>query len=158
VTRVQRQRPDGSRTQREIIRHPGSVVLLPCVDEQHVCLIRNYRMAVGQTLVELPAGTLEAGEPPDVCAVRELKEETGYEAGTLTELTSFFAAPGILDEHMHLFLATQLTGGSPQREPDEEIENWVVSWDKALEMIRNGEIRDAKTIVGLLYYTQFHRA
>lgn len=155
VQRVSRTRPDGSVKQREVIRHPGSVVLVPCVDRDHVCLIRNYRMAVSQTLIELPAGTLEANEPPDVCAARELKEETGYVAGRLTELTSFFAAPGILDEQMHLFLAEDLTAGDACREADEEIENLVVRWADAIEMIQRGEIRDAKTIVGLLYCQRF---
>ncbi len=155
VVRVVHDRPDGTQTSREVVRHPGSVVLVPCVDSDRVCLIRNFRPAVGKTLIELPAGTLEPHEPPDICAARELIEETGYRAGALTELTSFFAAPGILDEQMHVFAATDLTPGPPAREADEEIDNFIVSWDQALNMIRTGEIHDAKTIVGLLFYHNF---
>lgn len=155
VHRVTRPLPDGSTHQREIIRHRGCVVVIPRLEPQHVCLIRNHRVAVGETLVELPAGTLDAGESPADCAERELIEETGYRPGRLQYLTSFFAAPGILDERMHLFLATELTAGSPQREKGEEIENLVVPWDDALGMIERGEIRDAKSIVGLLFHQQF---
>jgi ADP-ribose pyrophosphatase len=158
VQRVKRRLADGRVKQREVIRHVGSVVILPVVDDRQICLIRNYRVAVDQPLIELPAGTLEVGEPPRECAERELIEETGYRAGRLQHLTSFFAAPGILDELMHLFLATELTAGPPQREAEEEIENLLVTWDQALTMIQTGEIRDAKTIVGLLFRHQWPAA
>jgi ADP-ribose pyrophosphatase len=151
VERLQRKLADGTLKQREIVRHPGSVVIVPLLNDCRVCLIRNFRMAVDRPLVELPAGTLEQGEQPADCAARELIEETGYRAGRLERLTSFYAAPGILDEHMHLFLATDLTPGPPQREAGEEIENLIVSWDEALAMIEHGEIRDAKTMVGLMF-------
>jgi ADP-ribose pyrophosphatase len=101
---------------------------------------------------------LEPDEPPLETAHRELIEETGYRAGQLKLMTAFFAAPGILDEWMHLFLATELTAGSPAREPGERIENYVVTVDHALDMVRRGEIHDAKTIVGLLFYQQFSRS
>jgi ADP-ribose pyrophosphatase len=151
VQRLRRQLADGTVMHREIVRHPGSVVILPLVDDNRVCLIRNFRMAVGQPLIELPAGTLELGERPIDCAARELAEETGYRAGRMELLTSFFAAPGILDEHMHLFLATDLTAGPPQREAGEEIDNLIVDRAEALAMIQRGEIRDAKTLVGLMF-------
>jgi ADP-ribose pyrophosphatase len=141
--------------QREVVRHPGSVVIVPCVDDEHICLIRNYRLSVDQALIELPAGTLEDGESPHACAERELIEETGYRAAELSELTAFYAAPGILDEYMHLFLANGLTPGVAAREPGEEIENLVVTWDDALQRIARREIRDAKTIVGILFCRQF---
>ena len=102
--------------EREVIRHPGSVVVLPLVGDDKVCLIRNYRAAVDEDLLELPAGTLEPSEPPQACAERELTEETGYTCQRCEKLTSFFAAPGILDEHMHLFAAHDLTAGAPARE------------------------------------------
>lgn len=151
VERLRRELADGTVKQREIIRHPGSVVLVPRVDCDRVCLIRNFRMAAGQPLIELPAGTLEPGESPADCAARELIEETGYRAGRLELLLSFYAAPGILDERMHLFVATELTPGPPQREAGEEIENVVVDWAEALAMIERGEICDAKTMVGLMF-------
>ncbi len=156
VERVVQTGSDGKLHQRQVVRHPGSVVILPCVDDKHICLIRNYRVAVGKTLIELPAGTLEPGEDPQATAFRELIEETGYRAEHMQRLHAFYAAPGILDEQMALFAATGLTAGEPEREAGEQIENLLVSWEEALDMVRLGEICDAKTIVGLLYW-QLHR-
>ena len=155
VERVKRDCADGTTVQKEIIRHPGSVVILPILDDNQVCLIHNFRMAVNQPLLELPAGTLEPGEAPLHCAERELTEETGYTAGKFEGLTSFLAAPGILDERMHLYLATDLTAGQPDREAGEEIENVILPFEETLEFIRTGVIEDAKTIVGLFWYRQF---
>ena len=152
IERVVQTDSDGKLHQRQVVRHPGSVVILPCVDDEHVCLIRNHRVAVGKTLIELPAGTLEPGEDPQATAFRELIEETGYRAKQMQRLHAFYAAPGILDEQMMLFAATGLTAGEPEREAAEQIENLLVSWDEALDLIRRGEICDAKTMVGLLYW------
>jgi ADP-ribose pyrophosphatase len=152
VESVERTAPDGSVRLREVVRHPGAVTILPIVDDEHVCLIRNYRVAVARTLIELPAGTLEPGEDPATTAERELIEETGYRAGRIEKLHEFLLSPGILDERMHLYVATDLTAGDAHREPGEEIENLVVPWTTALEWVRNGQIEDAKTIVGLLLY------
>jgi ADP-ribose pyrophosphatase len=157
VVRVQQATPSGGMHPRDVIRHPGSVVLLPIVDEDKVCLIRNFRIAVGKTLIELPAGTLEPGEDPMTTAARELIEETGYRAKHLLHLHSFYAAPGILDERMRLVLATGLTAGEPEREIGEEIENLLVPWEDAMDMVLDGQIEDAKTIVGLLYYDRWRR-
>ncbi len=137
---------------RAIVRHPGAVTILPFVDDQHICLIRNYRMSVDRTLVELPAGTLEPGESPRETASRELAEETGFRAARLEELPAFFLSPGILDECMHLFVARDLNSGPPDLREDERIENLIVTFEEALEMIVDGRIQDAKTIVGLLVY------
>jgi len=152
VELASRRDAEGLVHRREVVRHPGAVTILPLVDDRHVCLIRNYRMAVGRSLIELPAGTLEAGEEPATTARRELIEETGYRAERMDHLHSFFLSPGILDERMHLYAARQLTPGPAAREPGEEIENLVVSWDEALAMVRGGQIEDAKTIVGLLFF------
>ena len=140
----------GGTVQREIVRHPGSVVILPVLDDGRICLIRNYRPSVDQRLIELPAGTREPGEPPEETAARELEEETGYRAGRIERITSFLAAPGILDEEMILYRAEQLTAGPPRREPGEEMENLLVTMAEAHAMIDRGEIRDAKTLLGLL--------
>lgn len=150
-------RQGGVRT-REIVRHPGAVVILPLVDKDHVCLIRNYRASVDRTLIELPAGTLEPGEPPIETARRELIEETGYRCERLEPLHAFYAAPGILDERMHMFVATGLTPGATARELGEDIDNLVVTWDEARAMITRGEIEDAKTLVGLLWYDRMRAA
>src|SRR3954464_2020012 len=141
----------GKTKTREIIRHPGACVIVPLLDDGRVCLIRNGRIAVNETLIELPAGTLEPPEPPEKTAARELIEETGYRAQKIEFLHDFFLSPGILDEKMHLYLATGLTAGETAREEGEEIENWLVPWEEAVAMIFRREIQDAKTIVGLLW-------
>ena len=145
---------DGGVGFREIIRHPGAVTILPLLDEGRICLIRNRRVSVNETLVELPAGTLEPGEQPIDCARRELAEETGYCAGTLHPLHTFYVSPGILDERMYVFVAKDLRLGTPAREKNEQIENLVVDWDDALRRVCDGEIKDAKTIAALLLYEQ----
>lgn len=156
VEEVWRELPGGGRRTRAVIRHPGAVVIIPMVDEDRVCLIRNFRVAIGRPLLELPAGTLVPGEDLLHAADRELIEETGYRAGRWQPLPSFWVSPGILDERMHLFLATALEAGPPAREPGEEIENVVVDWEEALAMVRQGDIEDAKTLIGLLL-VQSHR-
>jgi ADP-ribose pyrophosphatase len=120
------------------------------VDETHICLIRNYRCAIGQTLIELPAGTREEGESAEATAARELTEETGFRAQSLRSIGDFYLAPGILDEHMTLFVASGLEPGIARREPGEQIENLIVSWSDALRMVRDRTICDAKTMLGLL--------
>jgi ADP-ribose pyrophosphatase len=147
--------PDGRWRERATIQHPGAVTILPLVDRDHVCLIRNYRIAVRETLIELPAGTLEPGEDPQVAAVRELAEETGYRTGRIERLGRMLMSPGILNERMHVFLATELTPGPLDLQPDEEIERLVTPWDQAIEMIRSGTIEDAKTVAALLFYDRF---
>ena len=141
----------GKTKTRDIVRHPGACGIVPLLDDGRVCLIRNWRIAVGKTLIELPAGTLEPPEPPEKTAERELIEETGYRAKKIEFLHAFFLSPGILDEKMHLYLATGLTAGETAREEGEETENWEVPLDEAIAMIFRGEIEDSKTIVGLLW-------
>jgi ADP-ribose pyrophosphatase len=143
--------PSGKQKSREVIRHPGACVIVPLLDDGRVCLIRNWRVAVNQTLIELPAGTLEPPEPAEKTAERELIEETGYRAKKLELLHAFYLSPGILDEKMHLYVASGLTEGESAREEGEEIENLLVPWDEAIAMIFRREIQDAKTIVALLW-------
>jgi ADP-ribose pyrophosphatase len=133
-----------------VIRHPGSVCILPLLSGDRVCLIRNYRPAAGRALIELPAGTLEPGEPPAEAAARELAEETGYRAESWQLLREFYLAPGLLDERAYLFAASELTAGPPRREADEQIENLIVTRSEALQLVHRGQIEDAKTIVALL--------
>jgi ADP-ribose pyrophosphatase len=137
---------------REIIEHPGAVTILPLLDDGRVCLIQNYRAAVGQTLIELPAGTLTPGEDPIVAAHRELAEETGFQAASMTLLNSFWMSPGILQERMHFCLARGLKAGETALEEGEEIQPLIVPWQEALAMTRDGRIQDAKTLVGLLFF------
>jgi ADP-ribose pyrophosphatase len=148
----------GKRHKREVCVHPGAVCILPFVDPEHILLIRNRRYVVGQTLVELPAGTLERGEDPMNCAGRELIEETGYIAGRLKPLGDFFTAPGILSEKMYVFAAYDLTRAQGTAlEEGEEIELAPANLDEAIDMIRYGQIKDAKTIATLMMYDRFFR-
>jgi ADP-ribose pyrophosphatase len=148
---------DGKLHVKETVQHPGAVAILPILDDGRVCLIRNYRVAVGRTLVELPAGTLEAGEDPAVTAGRELVEETGYRAATIEKLREFTISPGILNERMHLFLARGLKEGRTALEPGEQIETLEVTWQEAMRMVFDNTIEDAKTLVGLLYYDRLRQ-
>jgi ADP-ribose pyrophosphatase len=125
---------------------------LPLLDDGRVCLVRNYRVAVEQTLVELPAGTLDRDEPPVATAARELSEETGYTAGRIEPFAQFFMSPGILNERMHVFVASGLAPGTAALEAGEEIETFIVPWEEALAMVEDGRIQDAKTVAAILLY------
>jgi ADP-ribose pyrophosphatase len=152
--------PDGTVGELEIIRHPGASAIVPFLsdpagDDPQVLLLKQYRYAAGGTLYEIPAGRLESDESPETCARRELLEETGCTAGSLVPLTSMFTTPGFTDERIHLFLATDLVRGESKREADEFIEIETVPLSAALEMVRRGEIQDAKTALGLLFAAGF---
>jgi ADP-ribose pyrophosphatase len=142
---------------REIVVHRGAVVVLPMLDDNTVLLIRQHRYPVHQTLVELPAGTLEKNEDPMNCAGRELLEETGYLAGRMIPVGNFFTSPGILTEKMFAFAALDLEHNQQALEEGEEIELTPTAWDEAIEMIRDGQIVDGKTIATLLIYDRFRR-
>ncbi len=150
--------PGAAPLRRQIVEHPGAVAILPLLPGNRVCLIRNYRVAVGRTLVELPAGTMDPEELPAQTAARELQEETGYTASDWRALPAFFMSPGILQERMHLFVAQGLTPGSPAREAGETIDNLIVSWPEAVAMAERGEIEDAKSLVGILLWDRLRVA
>jgi ADP-ribose pyrophosphatase len=152
--------PDGSTGELEIIRHPGASAVVPFLtdprgEDPQILLIKQYRYATDGYLYEVPAGRLEPGESPIDCARRELREETGCEAETLTPLMSLYTTPGFTDELIHLFLADGITRGSSRTEADEFLTVESMSLSRALEMIQRGEIRDAKTVVTLLYAAGF---
>lgn len=141
---------DGQTIRRDVILHPGAVVILPVIDAEHVCLLRNHRWVVDETLWELPAGTLEPGEELEPASRRELLEETGYRAESWRYLGYLFASPGVMDEKLHLFIAEQLTPGPNRPEADEELEPVTVKLADAVRMCLDGTIKDAKTITTLL--------
>lgn len=152
VQRLSYEATNGEPLTKDVVRHPGSVAIVPVLEDGRLCLIKNHRVTVADTLIEIPAGTMEPPEPPLDCAYRELIEETGYRAGAMKPISRFFPAPGILDEEMHLFVATDLVAGDPAREVNEQIENHIVTLDEALRLMSVGEIRDAKTMLGILLY------
>lgn len=139
----------------DIVVHPGAAVILPWLDETRIVMIRNRRVTVGRSLVELPAGTLAPSEAPLDAARRELQEETGYCAASLTPLVSFFSSPGFSTERMHVFEARGLTPGPTRLEADEQIDVVVMEYDLALREVERGGIVDAKTMLALLYYDRF---
>jgi ADP-ribose pyrophosphatase len=141
---------DGKEYEREIVVHPGAVCIVARPTLNEVLLIRQYRHAAGQDLIEIPAGTLNRGEDPVHCALRELEEETGYRAKNMIERARFFTTPGFTTEFMHLYEATDLVKTQTNFDEDEIIEIDVVSNDEALRMIDDGRIQDAKSILGLL--------
>ena len=136
--------------QRDVVRHPGSAVIVPVFADGTVALVKQYRHPTVRYLLEIPAGTLEPGERPEIGAARELEEELGVVAGGLEKLSEFFVSPGFCEEKMWLYLATDLTETSQNLDEDELIEIVRVSFSEALEMISDGEIQDAKTIIGLM--------
>jgi len=142
--------PDGKTAKRELVKHPGAVAIVAFDNNQNILMVRQFRIAASQVMVEIPAGTLNPGEAPDVCAYRELQEETGYLPGKLEAMGGFFVAPGYTTEYIHLFLATQLTPSRLPGDEDEFIEMDRVTLADALAMIERGEIIDGKTISGLL--------
>jgi ADP-ribose pyrophosphatase len=144
--------PDGSTIRRDMIFHPGAVVILPVLDAEHVVLLRNHRFVIDETLWECPAGTVEPNEPLLECAKRELAEETGYSAERWTSLGYLYASPGVLDEKLHLFIAEGLTAGTMRPEADEQLQPVTVRLDEAVRMCLSGEIKDAKTITSLLLW------
>jgi len=146
------QSPDGQTIRRDMIIHPGAVVILPILDRDHICLLRNHRFVIGETLWEVPAGTLEPDEPIEDAAIRELIEETGYRAGKMQYFGFFYASPGVMDEKLHLYFATELTAGEAKPEIDEELEPHTIRFDEAIRMALSGEIVDAKTVTALLLW------
>ncbi len=136
---------------RELVLHPGAVVIVPFADKDHIVLLKQFRYAAQGDLWEIPAGTMEKGEATLRCAKRELEEETGFRAKKWTLLSSFLPAPGISNELMTLYRAEGLSPGRKNLDHDEWIEHEIVSLRQAHRMIRDGRIRDAKTIVGVLW-------
>ena len=144
--------PGGISVVREVIHHGGSAVILPLLEDGRVLLIRQFRLPADSFLWELPAGSLDRGETPLRAARRELAEETGYRSSAWRKLIEFFPSPGFLDEKMTLFLAAKVRPGEPSPESDERIRVRSFPAAEWQDMIRAGQIRDGKTLVGLLYW------
>ena len=142
--------PNGRSGVREVVEHVESVVIVPVSEDGDVLLVRQYRYPVGETVLEAPAGKVDAGETPLECARRELREEIGYDAGTLRSLGWFWASPGFCTEKMYAFLAADLTHSPLEPDEDEAIETVALPARQAVEQARSGLLRDSKTIAALL--------
>lgn len=142
--------PDGKQAQFDIIDHPPAVTLVPVDTENSIWFIRQYRHAIGGEILELPAGVIEAGEPPDLCASREIREEIGMSAGQITNIGEFYEVPGYSTEYMYVFLARDLKPDPLPGDEDEYISVERIPVDTAYRMAQRGEILDAKTLAALL--------
>lgn len=160
------ERADGTRGTRDVVGHPGAVAILAVDDAGRLLLVRQWRIAAGRALLEIPAGTLDVHdgvtEDPDVAARRELEEETGHRAGSWRKLATFWTAPGFASELMHLYLATDLAGvadGDERLAPDEDehLELRRIPLDEALVLVTSGRIMDAKSILGVLWLDRMRR-
>jgi ADP-ribose pyrophosphatase len=143
--------PTGREMLIDIVHHPGAAAVVPFTGDGEVALIRQYRHAAGGMILEVPAGKLDAGEPPEQCAARELAEEAGYRAGRLVALGSIWTTPGFTDEVIHLFAAFDLARVASRPEDDEVIEVIRVPLARALELVWRGELRDAKSALALIH-------
>lgn len=147
--------PNGTVGELEMIRHPGASAVVPFLDDPasedpRIVLIRQYRHATGGYLFEIPAGRLDPGEHPEQCALRELREETGYSAMHVTHVTTFWTTPGFTDERIHIYVATGLEAGDSALEADEILDLHPTPLSRAIQMIESGEISDGKSMIGIL--------
>jgi ADP-ribose pyrophosphatase len=147
--------PSGKETVREVVEHDGAVAIVAIDEKDHLLLVRQFRHAANKELLEIPAGGVDRGETPEETATREMQEETGYAPGKLLRLGGFYSAPGYASEYLYLFMATDLVPARLFAEDTEEIKLVRIPLDEAVELIHSGEIQDAKTIAGLLYYLKF---
>lgn len=147
--------PGGKTLQRQVVRHPGAVVILPILEEPghapRIVMIRNVRVALERPLLELPAGTIERGEPPALCASRELIEETGYESATLEPIGRFYTTPGLTDELMHAYVARGLKLVGQDLEDDESITVCPMGVQEVLSLIDRGELVDGKSVLSIMW-------
>lgn len=143
--------PNGKEATRECVEHPGAVAVIARDDQDRICLVRQYRYPVGEMLWEIPAGKLSSGEDPLECAQRELLEETGITADSWEKLYSYYTTPGFTDEILHLYLASGLTWGESNPDEDEFLNVEMIPYQEAYARMNRGEIKDGKTLIGLLH-------
>ncbi|MCL2045238.1 MAG: NUDIX hydrolase [Oscillospiraceae bacterium] len=141
---------NGKQVKREVIVHPGGVAIVPVTNDNKILMVRQYRYCVGEEIIEIPAGVLEAGEEPLNCAIRELSEETGCTAGRLIDLGAIYPSPGINRETLYIYLALDLQAGEMHLDDDEFLSVEAIAIDEIFDMIMENKIRDAKTIVGIM--------
>jgi ADP-ribose pyrophosphatase len=155
VEKVQVRLPDGRETHYDYVKHSGAVTVVPVDDQNRILFVTQYRMGVKDTLLELPAGTLEKDEDPAVCAAREIREETGMAAGKMVKLGEFFLAPGYSSEYMHVYLMTELYSAPLKQDDDEFLQTEAIPVAKVWEMIYSNQIHDGKTLACLLLAVKY---
>ncbi len=155
VRRDEVQLPNQRTMHVDVIEHPGAVAILPVDSKGHILFVQQYRHATGRELLELPAGTLDADEPPETCAAREIREETGFAAGKLVKLGEFFLAPGYSTEYMVVYLATELRPAPLPKDQDEFISLEAIPVDQAYQMAYSGKMMDGKSLAALLLARPF---
>jgi ADP-ribose pyrophosphatase len=143
--------PNGQQSTREVVEHTGAVAIIAVDNNDEIILVQQYRKPVERVLLEIPAGTMEEGEDPLMCAQRELREETGFTAEHWEKILSYYSAPGFTDEYLHLYIATSLTGGEIKLDHDEFVETIRMPLHEAYDLIFNGQIADGKSIIGIQY-------
>ncbi|WP_096434775.1 NUDIX hydrolase [Alteribacter populi] len=144
--------PNGKKSKREVVNHPGAVAVLAVTDDEKLVLVKQFRKPLDKVIAEIPAGKLEKGEEPKACALRELEEETGYCADHIEEIMSFYTSPGFADEIIYLYLAKGLKDGKKQTDEDEFVELMEVSFSEAMNLIKANIIHDAKTICAIQHW------
>ena len=150
VDRDRIQEPDGSEIVREVVRHPGGAGGLPLFEDGTVALVRQYRHPAGRDLLEIPAGRMEPGETPELCAAREIEQEIGYRPGRIEKIAEFFSTPGFCEERLFVYLATRLLPAQQNLDHDEFVEVVRIPLADAILMANRGDIEDSKTLVALL--------
>ncbi len=141
--------PSGKQATRDIVRHPGASVVVPITDDWQLLLVKQYRKPCEMISLELPAGKLDEGESPETCAIRELQEETGFVAENIQKVMAIHSTPGFSDEILHMYVATRLTEGTSCPDEDEFISCLKYPISQCIQMVQNGQITDAKTIIGV---------
>ena len=147
--------PHKKYSKREIVEHPGAAGVIPITPDGDIVLVKQFRKPAEEILLEIPAGLIEYGEEPDQCATRELKEETGYTTNKLRRLFEYYSTPGFSDEKIHIYLAEEVMEGVARPDENEYIEIVKMPINEALKKIKAGDIKDAKTIVAILAYSNF---
>jgi ADP-ribose pyrophosphatase len=150
--------PDGNKAVREYMEHPGAVCVLPFIDKKNIILVRQYRYPVKEVTYELPAGKIDKNEKPLMCVKRELEEETGFTSKKILKLASFWPTAAFSDEIIHIYAARQLIKGTHSPDEDEFLQTVILPFEKVLEMVKKGKIRDSKSMIGIMYWAVFGRS
>lgn len=147
--------PDGQYAKREVVEHPGGVSILAITDDNKILMVEQFRAGPRVVTLEVPAGKLERGEDPEICGLRELTEETGYKAGTFEKIGSFYLTPGYTDELIYIYVARKLSLDKANPDDDEFLNIKAYDFDELLQMVKNNEIKDAKTVISILYAREY---